>query len=144
MLPHEFIVFLDEISACFIAKEFEPWHARLLYPFRLETPQGPNILIDKRDAKINFDHYLTACHAMRLTKIFRLPQDIRPNGDGTWSGRYETHLMRHGQRMDAPYTSTAILRKTDGIWKMNAILNARGHYTWTKAAPKGQRDIALT
>ncbi|PTX54039.1 hypothetical protein C8N43_2844 [Litoreibacter ponti] len=132
----EFQTFLDAISDCFIARDFDAWQAHILLPFSMVTRAGPQ-LFDTPDAlRSNFDHYLQACDAMQLDLIYRKPLALERSMDGTWVGTYETSLLSGGKRATAAYTSSALLEVVDGRFKMRSILNARGHTDWTGVAAK--------
>lgn len=134
----DFQSFLDDISDCFIERDFKRLRNRVIYPFSLITRAGPNVIKTDDDLREDFALYLQACDAMQLDHIFRVPLGLEECSDGTWLGSYETNLLRNGMRATAPYKSTALLHhRPDGI-RASAIMNARGHYDWTGKQP----DIA--
>jgi hypothetical protein len=133
----DFDRFLEEISDCFIQRDFEPWRNRIVLPFSLITKDGPVLLRTTSRLRENFDQYLVACKALSLDQIVRRPISLEDCKDGTWIGTYETNLLSKGQRAVAPYTSSALLVPVDGILKMHSIMNARGHHDWTGEFPKG-------
>ena len=135
MTPEEFRAFLDDISLCFTERNFDGWMARILLPFSMVTQQGP-VLLSTRDAlERNFELYLQAQETMQMDAIYRRPVSLENCHDGTWIGTYETELLSHGQRVTAPYTSSALIHGTDEGYKMSSILNARGHHPWTGTSP---------
>ncbi|SNS83025.1 hypothetical protein [Antarctobacter heliothermus] len=128
--------FLDDISEPFFTGDIGKWRARMVLPFSMETGSGPVTLTSDADVRRNFDLYLEACEAMGLDVVDREPLGFEHCEDGTVLATYRTNLMRKGQRITAPYTSTALLHPTSEGWKMSAILNARGHHAWTGRPPK--------
>ena len=135
MSDSEFEQFLNDISVCFIEKDFETWRSRVVLPYTLVTSAGPEVCKDETSLRENFALYLQACETMHLTEIVRLPLNFEDCKDGTFIGTYETHLISNGSRATAPYTSAALLQKRDGLLKMHSILNARGHHDWTGRQP---------
>ncbi|WP_227268290.1 hypothetical protein [Roseobacter weihaiensis] len=131
----EFQEFLDAISTCFIDRDFATWRDRVIYPFTLITAAGPVLIRDEDELRENFNLYLQACEAMHLDKIYRRPVALEACSDGTWIGTYETNLLSRGVRAAEPYVSSALLRESDGRFKMMSIMNARGHHDWTGKQP---------
>lgn len=131
MTEAEFSAFLKDISDCFIAEDFGSWADRVELPFSIVTKYGPHISHSTQDLKDEFDLYVLACRTMKLDLVFRTPVSIENCEDGTVIATYRTELLSHGQRMTEPFTSSALMQKTDGHWRMTAILNARGHDSWT-------------
>ena len=139
MNESDFQSFLDDVSACFIERDFALWRSRIIYPFSLITSAGPIVIKCDDALQENFALYLQACDAMQLDRIFRVPLGLEACSDGTWLGSYETNLLRNGTRATAPYKSTALLHeRSDGI-KMSSIMNARGHHDWTGKQPESGR-----
>lgn len=127
----QFEDFLEAISVCFVEKDFETWNRRVVFPLTLITSAGPVILRDETDLRYNFALYLKACTVLKLDQIHRKPVQLEECSDGSWIGTYETSLLCHGARVIAPYTSSALLHDRGGLFKMSAIMNARGHHDWT-------------
>ncbi|ABG30951.1 hypothetical protein CEP88_16500 [Roseobacter denitrificans] len=135
MNQSDFQSFLDDVSECFIERDFALWRSRVLYPFSLITSAGAIVIENDDELRDNFELYLQACDAMQLDRIYRVPLGLEACSDGTWLGSYETNLLRNGMRATAPYRSTALLHKNaDGI-RMSSIMNARGHHDWTGKQP---------
>ncbi|MFK7744410.1 MAG: hypothetical protein AB8B47_05110 [Roseobacter sp.] len=132
----EFQLFLNAVSDCFIAKDFDAWSGRIILPFTLITSAGPIVISTQVELRENFDLYLFACDAMRLDQICRTPISLEKCHDGSWIGTYETSLLSKGVRATEPYTSSALLVEIDGRFKMRSIMNARGHHDWTGKQPK--------
>ena len=132
---YEYQVFLDDISECFIARNFAAWRDRVVFPFSMITRAGPVVLTTPEQLEDNFNLYLKACDAMGLDQIVRKPISLELCPDGSWIGTYETNLLRHGQRTIEPYVSSALLHIEDGQFRMSSILNARGHADWTGVMP---------
>jgi hypothetical protein len=138
-----FETFLHDISVCFIQENFATWQSRVLLPFTLVTSAGPVVCSDTAELQENFELYLQACKTMRLTEIVRLHVSFEDCKDGTYIGTYETHLMSNGTRATAPYISSALMEKRDGVLKMHSVLNARGHHDWTGRQPaEHQKPVA--
>ncbi|SMX46169.1 hypothetical protein [Maliponia aquimaris] len=131
----EFERFLKDISVAFMRPEFTLWRRRLLLPFSMVTADGPVTLHTDADVARNFALYLKACEAMGLNLVHREPMGIEQCPDGTVLATYRTHLMHNATRLADPYTSTALLHPCPDGWRMSAILNARGHHTWTGRPP---------
>ena len=140
MTEAEFQEFLDAISTCFITHDFAAWEARIRMPFSMVTKDGPLLLEDRAALRTNFDHYLTACAAMKLDQIVRTPHSLEDCNDGCFIGTYETELLSHGHRATAPYTSSILLHPSDTGWRMSSIMNARGHHEWTGRSPRTERQ----
>ena len=135
MTETEFQDFLDQISVCFIAADYDAWRACILMPFTMVTVRGSRTFATEADLQKDFSLYLDACKIMSLDRIYRRPISIEECRDGLWLGTYETNLMSGGQRATDPYVSTGLLHPlSDGI-RLSAILNARGHQDWTSGAP---------
>ena len=135
MTDAEFQIFLDDVSTCFLQRDFDLWQSRIALPFSMVTQAGPVVLETVDELRDNFDLYIVACKSMHLDNIVRLPISLEDCQDGTWLGTYQTHLMSGGQRATDPYTSTAMMSQYAGVWKMTSILNARGHHQWTGQSP---------
>ena len=131
MTDEEFTAFLADISTCLISNDFQLWAGRIALPFSIVTATGPNVSQTQDDLRSQFDLYVQACKAMNLDMVFRAPLLCEHNEDGTVIGTYRTELLCRGQRMVAPFTSSALLTHEVGIWRASAILNARGHAGWT-------------
>ena len=137
----DFQVFLDDISICFIEEHFAGWENRILLPFSMVTSAGTVAFEDNGSLRRNFEHYLTACRVLRIDAIIRRPIELVECEDGTLMGTYETELLSHGLRVTDPYTSNALLCYCDGVLKMNSILNAKGHHSWTGVYPTAENVV---
>lgn len=131
----DFDAFLEDISVAFMRPEFPLWLRRLLLPFSMVTADGPVTLKTEADVARNFALYLKASQAMGLNFVHRDPLRIEHCEDGSVLATYRTHLMHNATRVADPYTSTALLHPCPDGWRMSAILNARGHHTWTGRPP---------
>lgn len=132
---HDFEAFLRDISKPFLQRDITGWRARMVLPFSMVTAAGPVTLKTEEDVQINFDLYLNACDALHLDFVHRDPLSLEHCEDGSVLATYRTNLLRQGQRVTDPYTSTALLHHSPDGWKMSAVLNARGHHTWTGNFP---------
>lgn len=137
----EFRVFLDAISECFIEQDFDLWRRSVSLPLSLITAAGPVEIADLIGLQENFDLYLQASAAMRLTKIYRKMVSVEQCGDGTWMGTYETNLLSGAVRVITPYTSSALMIGTANGFRATSILNARGHHEWTGLMPRKPKDL---
>ncbi len=135
MTEDEFQSFLDDISECFIAADFQQWADRIELPFSIVTKTGPVISYTLEELRADFDLYLQACENMGLDTVFRTPLTCEICDDGSVIATYRTELLSRGHRMTEAFTSSALLSSRDGIWRMTAILNARGHQSWTGHHP---------
>ena len=131
----EFDAFLTDISECFISENFQLWADRIVLPFSVVTKTGPIVSYDLEGLEADFNRYLEACHTMKLDLVHRIPISIEHCEDGTVICTYRTELLSHGQRATEPFTSSALMSQVDGRWRMTAILNARGHSSWTGHSP---------
>lgn len=131
----EFDAFLTDISDCFISEDFQSWADRIVLPFSVVTKTGPVVSYTIEDLEVDFNRYVEACHTMKLDLVFRTPIAIENCEDGTVICTYRTELLSRGQRATEPFTSSALMTQVDGRWKMTAILNARGHSSWTGHSP---------
>jgi hypothetical protein len=136
----EFRVFLDAISECFIEQNFNAWRACVFLPFSMITAAGPVELTDTDALRENFDLYLQAGAAMRLTKIYRTFLNLEECTDGAWMGTYETNLLSGAVRAAPPYTSTVLMLRTSKGFRATSILNARGHHDWTVKMPVRSKE----
>ncbi len=127
----DFREFLDDISDCFIQRDVRMWRHRIILPFSIITRAGPVVMTTDAAVTANFDDYLSACAAMQLNMISRRAIALEDCADGTWLGTYETRLLANGLLATDPYTSTALLSRSDDVVRMCSILNGRGHHDWT-------------
>ncbi|MEP4198431.1 MAG: hypothetical protein ABJL99_22660 [Aliishimia sp.] len=126
----QFQAFLDEISECFVTRDFAVWRGKVIYPFSLITSAGPVTLRNDDELRRNFEMYLFVCDQLNIDKVFRVPKSLENCDDGTWIGTYVTHLMSGAQRAARPFTSSVLMSVTPSGIKMTAILNARGTHEW--------------
>lgn len=136
MTDAEFATFLEDISVCFLDRNFDLWESRILRPFSLITKAGPVYASTIEDLRDNFRLYVEACEILHLDQVVRRPISIEDAGDGTFIGTYETELLSHGNRAAEPYTSSVLLIRHQGRWRMSSILGARGHHDFTGQHPK--------
>lgn len=132
MTDDDFQDFLDKISECFIAQDFQAWRDCIVLPLTLVSSRGSERFTTEEALEENFSLYLVACRILSLDHIYRRPISLELCRDGLWLGTYETNLMSRGQRATDPYVSTALLHwRPDGI-RLSSIMNARGHHDWTE------------
>jgi hypothetical protein len=131
----DFAAFLKDISEPFTTRDISNWRARIQLPFSVVTAAGPVTMTTEAEVQQNYDLYLDASDAMGLDFVHRDPMSIEHCEDGTVLATYRTHLLRSGTRVADPYTSTALMHHHPEGWKMSAILNARGHHSWTGIHP---------
>lgn len=135
MTDEDFALFLDRISTCFITGDFDAWEACIILPFSLVTKTGPVTLSTQDELRANFEQYLDACRILQLDTIARRPIAVKVCDDATVIGTYETQLLSRGTRATQPYTSSALLHRANGGWRMSSIMNALGHHHWTDQRP---------
>lgn len=126
MFQPQFDAFLEDISECFTKRDFSQWQARIVYPFTLVTASGPLAISGDSDLRATFEMYLISYDAMRLDEMVHTPRSLQDCKDGTWIGTYETNLLSKGTRVVAPFTSSALMVREAGAFKMMSILNAYG------------------
>ncbi|WP_299938690.1 hypothetical protein [uncultured Pelagimonas sp.] len=131
----QFDAFLADITDPFLTRDITRWNARIRLPFSLITQNGPVTLQTREEVAQNFDYYLVAMDAMQADLIVREKVGFEPCHDGTVIATYHSHFLRHGTRIRAPYTASALLHPDDGLWRMSSILNALGHHHWTGKHP---------
>lgn len=127
--------FLEDISRCFVDRDFDLWSSVVLLPLSLITQDGPVFVTDHDALKQNFNHYLAAMRIMHLDTVARRALSCEDCRDGTWIVTYETELLSHGTRATEPYVSSALMVRRDGRYRLRSILNARGHHHWTGVSP---------
>ena len=107
---NRFQAFLDDISNCFVDKDFAAWEKHVELPFSIVTDAGTISIKDQAGLRQNFEHYLTACKVMNIDAIVRKPVAMDVCPDGKLLATYETELLSHGNRATAPYKSSALLQ----------------------------------
>ena len=132
--------FLKDISEPFITEDIATWAARIRLPFSMVTQSGPATLETFQHVEKNFELYLKAKKILGLEMVVREPIGFEVCPDGTVIATYRTNLLRtNGTRVQAPYTSSALLHFENETWRMSAIMNALGHHRWTDTHPLKER-----
>ncbi|MEM7470255.1 MAG: hypothetical protein AAF340_02815 [Pseudomonadota bacterium] len=129
----QFQIFLDDISECFVTRDFSVWEGHIELPFSLITSKGPTTLTTRDELYENFEQYISVCKLLNIDRIYRIPVSLEDCKDGTMIGTYTTHLMSGQLRATRPYTSSVLLLDNGSAWKMTAVLNARGTHEWLKS-----------
>ncbi|MEX0286877.1 MAG: hypothetical protein AB3N23_19915 [Paracoccaceae bacterium] len=130
-MTEEFDSLLDDISRCFVERDFDLWTSRLLLPFSIITRIGPTAMTSEADLRRNFQYYLTAMEIMAVDMVDRTAISLENCEDGTWLGTFQTRLVSQGKLATDPYTATGLLQIQDGRFMMSSMLNGRGHFEWT-------------
>lgn len=126
MTGDHFQAYLDDISECFVRRDYGQWRHRVVMPFTLISQTGTDTLRSEADLQRQFDQNVVACQMQALDCIYRLPVSLEDCRDGCWLGTYETHLISRNQRIVDPYAATAMLVVRHGRFVATSILGARG------------------
>ncbi|MBT55227.1 MAG: hypothetical protein CMF72_17735 [Mameliella sp.] len=126
----------DGLPEQFVTGDIGQRRARSMPPFSKVTGCDTVTLAIVPDAPQSFDPYLGTYEAMALARVAREPLRFENCADGTGLTSFRMNLMRKGQRITDPFTSTAFLHPTGEGWQMSANLNVRDHHAWTGRHPK--------
>ena len=127
-----FEIFLDDISRCFLERDFTLWRSRVTLPLSIITRRGPVILSNEAVLYQNFECYLKSMDAMQLDFVDRKPIEFERCDDGTILGTFQTRLLSHGILLTDSYIETALLQKIEGRFRLSSLLNGRSHYEWVR------------
>lgn len=119
--------FLNDISRCFLERNFDLWRSRVILPFCVITRKGPVILADVAALQKDFELYLKAIDRMRFDLVDRNAISFEECGDDTFLGTFQTRLVSGGILSSASYTATALLLRVEGRLRMSSMLNAKDY-----------------
>jgi len=124
MTDSELEEFLDDISNCFAAGDFELWRRRTRIPLCLILANGNKYIRSEAELLRNFEDCITAMKIQRIDTIFRRPLSHEESEGGSILATYETHILSEGYRVVEPYESAVILQRTHTGIQACSILNA--------------------
>jgi hypothetical protein len=127
MTQADFTLFLEQISLCFIQDDVEMLRSCAQLPFTLITKTGPVTLQTDQEFRSYFEMAFKSIAIMRVDQIIRRVVSLEDCKDGTFIGTYETETLSHGQRVETPYISSALLHTTAQGWKASSIMNAQSY-----------------
>jgi ketosteroid isomerase-like protein len=121
---------LDQVSAAFMAGDFDSYMRLVAIPLVVFTDTGTAVVTDPKDFRLGFEIYVSKLKTERATDLIRLASGVTSYGPKLLTGRYETHILRSGQRIYGPHVAAQTLRKDPDGWKVTSLVNPVFHKNW--------------
>ena len=121
---------LDQVSSAFMAGDFDSYMRLVAIPLVVITDTATAVVTDPKDFRLGFEIYVSKLKTERATDLIRLASGVTSYGPNLLTGRYETHILRSGQRIFGPHLSALTLRKDPDGWKVTSLVNPVFHKNW--------------
>ena len=127
---------LDAVSAHCMAGDWPAYRAAVRLPFVMVTGGAEITLHGEAELRQGFDTFLSMLRLRGVTDYIRILRDARFDGEDCIIGSYDSHLMRHAERVVPAYRSQATLHRQDGLWLFVRIANTWENARWPVVTPK--------
>ena len=121
---------LDAISAALMAGDFYAYMRLVTVPLVVVTDKATAVISDEQEYRYGFDNYAGMLRTERATDLVRLASAVSELAPNLITGRYETHILRTGQRIYGPFKSALSMRCEDDIWKVCSVVNPAHADKW--------------
>ena len=134
--PHQTLqLYLDEVAACVMRRDFAGYRTYITLPFQLVTHAASMHIADEVELQRGFDTFALTLQAQRITDYVRLVEGAEELDEALITGRYVTHMMAGAHRVIPPFRSQITLRFEDGRWRAASITNALANARWPLISP---------
>ncbi len=127
--------YLDDIAAAVMSGDYPRYRDGVVLPLHLVT-HTTNLSVTTEDGLRNgFDAFRLMLRTQRVTDYIRLVESAQAIDEELISGRYVTHLIAGGMRVNDPFQSQITLRREAGRWRAASITNALSNSRWPLVMP---------
>jgi len=130
MMLDTFQKHLDDVSATLMAGDFDAYMKLITVPLVVMTEKETVLVKDIEDFRTGFDSYAGMLRTELATDLIRLASAVTEYGPNLITGRYETHILRAGQRIYGPHQAAMTLRREHGSWKASGLVNPAFEERW--------------
>lgn len=141
---------LDVLSRAILAADFDSFALRISLPHKITTETDTIEMTTPEELERAFRSFSDLYIQQGVTDFVRIVTSAHFRGPDEIIGTHESHKLRNGLRVQAPYPNRIrLLRGADRQWRethcANAIMNSTENFhTWTKLAETPQLpDLAL-
>ncbi len=133
---------IDAVSAALMDNDFESYRRWVECPLVLLTDAGTTLIDTEEAFRFGFDSYAGMLRTERATDLIRLAHSVTSYGPNLMTGRYETHILRGGQRLYGPFQSSMSLRRVGNDWKIGSVVSPTHAEQWliNRVRPAGRKD----
>lgn len=132
----DFQAYLDEVVDAVRSRDFGRFERCLALPLAVMAVEGTAVMTRREEMERAFEAYLLNLQRLGVTDYVRTASALHTLGPGYAMGVYQTHLLRNGVRMMAPYYTTITLREMDGGWRTTSLATAvPGAAHWFRLPP---------
>lgn len=128
--PQTLQLYLDEVGAAVMKRDFAAYRERMCLPFHLVTHTTTINVTTEDQLRLGFQTFADTLAIERVTDYLRLVEGAEMLDDALLTGRYITHMLAGGHRVIPPFRSHITLRLEDGRWCCAAITNALANSRW--------------
>lgn len=121
---------LDRISTALMVGDYGAYRAGFDSPLVVLTDKETLIIATEADFETAFERFHTRLQTERATDLYRLGHAVSQYGPDVLTGRYESHILRNGQRLYGPIPSAMTLRCVAGAWKTSSLVNPTFANLW--------------
>lgn len=132
---------VDRIDAVYMAGDFEGWRDSVVLPLTFETRNGIGVFTTEAELKRDFALYQKEFRIHRISELARVVTDVEEPDNATLRVAYRVHVLSGTQYVVPPWEGTMILKKVDGRWLLQKLINALGHLNWNSNAGKTSDDV---
>lgn len=115
--------YLDSLSQSLMTGDYPAYRAMVDMPLVVLTDKATLIVTEESDFETGFSRYHGKLRTEGATDLIRLGHAVSQYGDNLITGRYETHVLRSGQRLYGPTPSAMTMRRNGDHWKITSLVN---------------------
>ncbi len=127
---------LDEVAGAVMADDLERYLAHTAVPFVIVTRTKTFVLENREKLVHGFRSAVSMYRTLMVTDLIRLVKSERKIGSRLLSISFQTHVMRHGARVVAPFDSEAIARRDGDGWKVAMLSDSLTNEEWPIVVPR--------
>lgn len=139
----DFQAYLDEVVDAVRSRDFSRFERCLALPLAVMALEGTAVMTRRDEMRRSFEAYLVNLERLGVTDYVRTASALHMLGPGYAMGVYQTHLLRNGVRMAAPYYTTITLREAEERWRTTSLATAvPGAAHWFRLPPFLAEEVA--
>jgi len=131
----EFERVVDRMAESCMAGDWPAFRDGMILPFTLHTAGATLVVKDEIQLRQGFDNFVQMLRVQGVTDYIRPVLDADCPAPDRLDGIYESHLLRNAVRVVPSYRSRAQLRRVDGLWRFERIVNTWENDRWPVTTP---------
>ncbi|SEQ61399.1 hypothetical protein SAMN05428995_105304 [Loktanella sp. DSM 29012] len=112
---------LDHVSDCVVADDFEDWAGHFGLPLSVDSDIGQSVIATNDALHEKFMRWRQMFEAHAVNNMIRTVRDVTRAAGDTIVGYYDTDILHDGKRMKPRFSSHITLKLQGNTWRCVAV-----------------------